>query len=283
VPINEYDDMLVKESAPSNNNEYFGMVQDELSNQKTALKTSMFAGTKVDPDRQAKVIELSNKTSLPVPVVERNFDDLSKSHSAVDYDELIKTSPKVSEWLQDPKNAGVSHDDIPAMQQVEEHVKDFGMLDTMYRSLNSGLATMYSSISEIPAVAANTALLPYNLTLKAEGRPEFQYNFPVDNPVSRIYDKSAEAYRTPDLEASITGEIKAGNYGKAGRALAAQFVANAPNQALILLGTLAGYGTPALIGAGAIQASQTMAQAQKKGADPAMTTVDALLGLGHGL
>ncbi len=280
MPLNEYDDMLASGKTPAAGNEYFGLVQDELTSQSAALKTSMYSAAKVEPDRQAQVISLSEKSGLPVPVVERNFDDVNRKYSHdIDYDDLIKNSPGVSEYLKEPNMASVSHDEIPALRGVEEQVKEFGVLNSMYRSLNVGLAKFDATVAKLPALAYNVAALPTNLMFKAVGRPDLQAQAPdwlMNNPASRFYDRSADAWHTPDLDASITGEIKGGNYGKAGRALAAQFVANAPNQAALLLATVAGYGVPALVGAGAMQAANVSAEAQAKGADPAMATLDAL-------
>jgi len=281
APINEYDDMLAEGAPVVKANEYDTMVADDLSVKKSALKQSMFVAEKVEPDRQAKVLEISKKMNLPSSIVERNYDTLSQAQpgTSTDYDELIEKSPKTAGWLEDTNNAGVARDDIGNLRETERAVQDHSMLSMMYSSLNSGLASMYGSVARVPALAYDVAAVPQNLVAKAAGRSDLMVKSPdwaINNPVAKYYDRAAEAFKTPEMDRSITNEISQGNYKRAGMTLAAQFAANAPQQAAIIAGTLLGFGVPALVGAGVTTASSSNQDNREAGVDPLTGTLNAV-------
>jgi hypothetical protein len=281
MAINEYDSILAKSDPAQNSNPYDTMLSNEQGEKKQAVQNAMSVAVQKQPDQQAKILELSKKTNLPPDFVERNFDDLSKKHEIAknDYDSLIEKSPALSGWLQDPNNAAVARDDIPGLQGVEQQVQNHSMLSDMYSALNSGLAQLYSSAARVPALMYDTAALPQNLVVKAFGHPELQVKAPdwlANNPVAKYYDEQAKAFQTPDMQKSVTEEIGKGNFKQAGMSLAAQFVANAPNQAALILAGVTGLELPALLAAGATTAAPKAQEARDKNFDPATGTVNAL-------
>ena len=281
-PLNEYDDLLVGNKATPGGavNEYADMLDQDRAQQKTALQGSMFVAAKAQPDRQAQVMKLSESLKIPTSVVDRNFDDLSKRNIVqdTDYDGLIENNPKLTQWLQDPNQAAVSHDDIDGLKGVERTVQDHGMLNVMYRSLGSGLAALNASVARVPGTAAQALYYPQNLIAGALDKPEWQVNVPeawVNNPVAKYYDQQSEGFKPPEMDRSITEEIGKGNFSRAGMTLAAQFVANAPQQAALIVGTLSGLGIPALLGAGATTAASKFGEtlASNKAAEDARVDV----------
>ncbi|TPW18959.1 MAG: hypothetical protein FD126_3166, partial [Elusimicrobia bacterium] len=195
------------------------------------------------------------------------------------FQEMARSAPATERFLSDPRNMAASLDDIRNLHEFEKGTRDFGLGESMYRSLLSGVNRLNASIARLPATALDTALLPGNLFYKAVGREDLQGRSPewlANNPVATYYDEAARYASTPDMERSIVEEIGRGQYASAGRALAAQFVANAPNQAAIIVATLTGYGAPALIGAGALQASDTLQKGRAAGADPANAALNAV-------
>lgn len=231
----------------------------------------------VDPNKAAEVLRLSDFHGQDPQYVEENFDSAKKAAALPTEDVLNKVRDKypfASDFLSSPKNMAVAKDDIDSLTKTERTVKDYGFSYSMINSLNSGLYKTASSITRIPEYLYGAFALPQNLFSKSIGKPEWQVSA-QDNPVSKYLDKAAERYVVPDLQKDVLQELQDGNISNAGRALAAQFVANAPNQAALLLGSIAGYGEAALVGAGLMQASGTYSDSLKAGADPSMAALNA--------
>lgn len=128
--INEYDSMLKGMSetgeAPSTGDAYTDLIKEDSGGQTQAVKQSMFVAEKRDPDRHAKVLELSKRSKLPADFVERNFDDVQKKTSTptTDYDQLLSESPGLSKWLQNPDNATIAKDDLDNLKKVERSARN---------------------------------------------------------------------------------------------------------------------------------------------------------------
>lgn len=119
-PINEYDNMLVG-NKPAAVNEYDAAIGEQQDENKVVLRQSMQQAASTTPERAAQVIDLSRRSKLPAPIVERNFDTLSKKFSVEgnDYDAIMRQTPKLAEWLKDGENAAVAADDIARMGSLE--------------------------------------------------------------------------------------------------------------------------------------------------------------------
>lgn len=106
-------------------NEYLN--QKEPSDERFALRTSLGSTMGSQPDFEAEIQKLSAKTGVPLETV-RSMPDEVKTQAKINdvkYDELTVDFPLTSKFLSDPKNAAVSHDDIGAMQILENGWKAF--------------------------------------------------------------------------------------------------------------------------------------------------------------
>lgn len=287
MAINQYEDIidgLAKEGAlPTSADPIDQAIGQYRENQKSALQQSMFVASKSEPDRHAQVLALSEKTKLPPSLVERNFDELAKKQSSAsfNYDRLIDESPGLSNWLQNPDNAAVAKDDIESLKKIEEPVHEYSAMSSMFNSLMSGFDRMNSNLAKAPALVYDAFAIPQNLVAKYADIPELQAKSPdwlMNNPAAKYYDELAKEHAalSPDLNASITEEIGKGNYAKAGRALAVNFVVNAPNQAAIIAMSLMGAPNAGLGFAGVTTAADANAEARAAGADPGMGALNAV-------
>lgn len=126
MAINEYEDMLKNPGEVSTgNNEYYDLVNEQAGEGQAALKQSMYVATKQNPDQEAKVQNLSKKMNLPADFVRRKYDDLEKKQTEADndYETILKDSPTLSKYLEDPNNASVSHDDLDPLGRVDRHAR----------------------------------------------------------------------------------------------------------------------------------------------------------------
>lgn len=275
--MSEYDDVAEPvAAAPEAGSEYDDPASPDL---KQAVKGSLYVGAQKEPDRQAKVIELADRMKLPADMVERNYDSYSKASvsETTDYDDLVDKHPGTAQYLSDPANSAVAHDDIDGLRQTEQIVQDMGIASTMGRSLMSGVSSMYANMARVPALAYDAFAIPQNIIAKATGGVQVRSaDWARNNSIAKYYDEAADAYKTPAMSRSITQELDQGNYSRAGMALAAQFAANAPQQAAIMLGALSGLGIPTLAGVGAVSAAGANKEAQESGVDPLTASANAL-------
>lgn len=246
------------------------------------LEESYRTAFDAEPERAARVLRTIDRTGQTPEFVDQNLDAAAKVAEAPDRDfwtKLEREHPGTARFLIDPKNMAVVKDDLENLRGHEGAVREFGMAESMWRSLNAGFAQLDANLARLPAAVYDVAAIPQNLLVKAAGRPDLQVRSPewlINNPVAKYYDSSAKAFAVPEMNDDIITSIGGGEYGKAGRALAAQFVANAPNQAAIIAATISGAGVPALVGMGALQAADANKRGRDAGVDPAASAINAL-------
>lgn len=127
--------------APSNAPSYDQLLDNDSSGSNTALKSSLYAAKDLNPDRQAKVIQLAQKLKLPVDLVNRKYETLAKTseYKQTNYDTLIADNPKLSEWLSDPNKAAVAKDDLPVLQAHEDLTNQAQEAQSYWQDFKSGL------------------------------------------------------------------------------------------------------------------------------------------------
>lgn len=265
-------------------NEYSDLLDQEQGSRSASLKQSMYVASQQDPGKKAEILKLSDQTSLPPEVVERNFDEVKKKNEvdSLDYDSLIDSYPKTAKWLEHPDNLSVAKDQINEVTGVEKAVNDHSFNESLRNWLGAGFAQMNADISKIPALAYDVAAYPLNKFNEAIGRDvrisSDQIFFGRNNPVTQKFEKNAQAFRnlSPELSKSLVAEVKKGNYAEAGKALLAQTIANAPQQVLLLASGVGGFAEEGLIFAGATSAANKNAQNLSQGIDPTVGLPNAV-------
>jgi len=281
MPTNEYDEILSGGQAASGN-EYDALVNEGAEQTKQGMQSAMFVAAPKDPERQAKVLELSKRTNLPTSIVDRNFDTIrSKTElTDTDYDQIIKEAPKTASWLAaSADNMAVAKDDVHGLKAIEGTIEEQSLLNGLYNALSSGAATSLSNISKIPSLIYDTAAIPQNIIAQqfgVEGLQVSSKDVLPENPIAKYYDSMASNLAPPELNESITKHIGEGDYAKAGRVLAMQFAANAPQQAVNIVGIMSGAATPALVATGLSTAAQSNVENLNAGIDPVTSVSDAL-------
>lgn len=264
---------------------YGALMDDEATQSKAAIAQSVSMAVDADPDRKAKVLELSQKTNMPPELVERNFDELNKQHTveSMNYAELMDKNPGLSESLKDQNFAAVAKDDIDALKKLEKSTHEYSFLSKAYDSLNYGLDQMYTDAAKIPALIYDIGAAPQNLFMKAIGKPERQVSAPDwlrNNPIAKFYERGKDAFHVDEMDQSITEKLtnikSAKDLADAGKTFAIQFMANAPQQALLLASYAAGLGEAGLVQTGLSTAAGSAAESAQEGKDPLSSTVSAV-------
>src|SRR5574343_1841047 len=103
-------------------NEYSDLIAEDKTND---LRQSVFVAARQQPDTEAKLQALSERTGVPLDAVRLKPADveLHDRLQSFDYEKAIKESPKLSAWLADPKNAGVAHDDVDNLTGLEKTLR----------------------------------------------------------------------------------------------------------------------------------------------------------------
>lgn len=141
---NEYDTMLEP------GNEYDKIVAGQMQDQNVALRRSMLQASDATPDRQAEVLRLSQRTKLPADIVDRNLDTIKKNveFQSTDYDRILRDTPNLGQWLQDPHNAAVAKDDLGSLGAIEDVGRSFvAGVPALVGSVTSGAGDLLDVLS----------------------------------------------------------------------------------------------------------------------------------------
>lgn len=157
--MNRYDELLsgTGEQGAAEPNKYDAAIQRrrDLPNPRTAL--SYVADT--NPDEQANIQRLAELTGLAPEMVSRNRPEIERKAKldAVDYDALLSRAPVTNKFLTDPNNAGVAHDDIDALSNVEGAFDSFVKESGQQHSTGTGdaLSRGIGQIGLVGEAAAN--------------------------------------------------------------------------------------------------------------------------------
>jgi len=76
-----------------------------------------------NPDEMSQVYELSDRSGIPSPVVEKNLNELKKREQVGKIDN--KKNPALTQFYADKRNAETSHDDIEVLGALEDHLGAF--------------------------------------------------------------------------------------------------------------------------------------------------------------
>lgn len=132
-PIQEPDDSydLALESAvsPEKGDPYDAVLSNAVNAPRDALEGSLFVAKDTNPDQQAKVLQLSEKLRLPPSVISgdlENFEKQANTQRPDEYDDLLEKATTTAEWLSDPENAKLAHDDIQGLSYIERQVRHIG-------------------------------------------------------------------------------------------------------------------------------------------------------------
>lgn len=271
--------------------------REVVQSESDEISGSMYIASSSDPDRAAKARAMAERLKMPVGLVERNYDDFTRREKTefARYDELLQSNPKLAEYLKDPENAKLVHDDIAGLKKADDAVQDAGILNDTYNGLQIFASRFNQAIGQTPALAYDFAMAPGNVIAKLSGHPEWQVRSPEwlrENDLTKWAKEQEKGFQAQVSERSqgdvfevskthvydplVTGDFSKLDVGRASRVLFHQVMTNLPNQALIL--TAAAVNPAAgLAYAAASTAATKNAEAQATGqVDPATATLTAL-------
>ncbi len=174
---------------------YDELFEEDAQVEKKRLADSMYVGTTKNPDAHAKALSLANKTNVPSSLVTDNtYADLQKKYlrDSVDPEVLLRSNPRFTKFLSLPDNAGVVHDDIPAMKEVDDMVDDYSFTRAISQKLAKGVNSLLSGAAKTPAL-----LYDVGQVLKAPSTNNF-YNAKLGLPEEQVSPAQGEIKQAPE-------------------------------------------------------------------------------------
>lgn len=94
----------------------------------TPVQTTMSESIKENPDQRAKVLELADKTGVPAETVAHDVEavETRNKFDSIDFEGMSKRSPVTTAFLTDYDNSSIAHDDISALEFLENTLTSLG-------------------------------------------------------------------------------------------------------------------------------------------------------------
>lgn len=102
-----------------------------LEEQKNTTRRSLSFGMKQNPDEYAGAVKLGKetKTSTDFALKHKNDLELKKRMQVFPLDSFVRDTPRTAEFISNPENAAIAHDDVDSMSFIEKaigKVVDYG-------------------------------------------------------------------------------------------------------------------------------------------------------------
>ena len=197
--------------------------------QKVQLRASLYSSLMANPDMAARAQRLGRKTGLPGDVVERNLPEVERSAALNDIDRALERSPALAQWLADPKNARVAHDDVPQMGAIESAARYLfshpGSKNTLMGDIGAGVFMASRGFAGVFRAGAEAAAPALDFFERPDiGSPDrapvpFLADLPGGNPLRRLaegFDRGARdagafgAQLSPPTSGIVQGGVSSG-------------------------------------------------------------------------
>lgn len=190
---NEYD-ALVQQApeaqAKAITNEYDGVIVELDKAREQRARASILSAQDANPDQTAKALALSKKTGVPVETVERDVKAVEGPLAVNEYDALVKKSPGLGKWLEEPINARLAKDDY----------ENLGLLEKFWNEVKRGFLNQRTGVQALGASVAGQRMADIEAAKAKAANGEYL------SPIERAWvANEAEGRKT--LEASSGASI----------------------------------------------------------------------------
>lgn len=79
----------------------------------------------VNPDQAAKQRRIAEMVDLPESIVEKAPEAAARALTQRQYMDLPQRAPELADWLRNPSNAKLAHDDVDALTDVADYMREF--------------------------------------------------------------------------------------------------------------------------------------------------------------
>ena len=131
VPENEFDAAAARIAGVKKVPDIDAAAANVVDGNRVQLRTSLYQSLDSNPDEAARAKNLSNKSGVPVDIVQRNYAQVNRNVQLNEFDETLRKSPLLGQWLSNPNNAKISHDDSANLAGIE---REYGTIKPIERS-----------------------------------------------------------------------------------------------------------------------------------------------------
>jgi hypothetical protein len=225
VPDDEFDAAAKKVVGSSKVPTVDDAAANVLDNQRTQLRTSLYGALDANPDEAAKAKALSAKSGVPVDIVQRNYAQVNRNVQLNEFDETIKKSPVLGQWLSNPNNAKISHDDSDNLAGIE---REYGLITPIERSFIEEITEPFQqgyarAKKNIALFVEGTAMMK-GLRTRQQAAAEangISYDPKIEQQINlQNYQRNVEKFQTPpDIQRGITELAESESVGEFASAL----------------------------------------------------------------
>lgn len=221
------------------------------ADQQTAVRGSLASSMSANPDQAARARSLAAETGLPAAAIERNLPEVEHSTKLDAYARMIADKPVTRQFLTQPENARVAHDDVESMSLIETLANSFrrgvpglqqGLAATALRA-NAGQLEQFDAVAaridagEKPASvrAADDPMGVAYMTPEQRNRMRASISTPLAGNIATVADTQQE--RQAIQQPGVVGDVlDAKTFGAAFSAFLTapvQFIASIGPESLI--------------------------------------------------
>jgi hypothetical protein len=220
VPEDEFDAAAARVTGTRRAPDVDAAAANVIDGQRVQLRTSLYQSLNTNPDQAARERNLSNKSGIPVDVVQRNFAQVNRNVQLNEFDRVLDRSPLLGQWLSNPNNAKVSHDDTPNLAGIE---REFGTIKPIERSFIEGITEPfrrgYAEFKRDFAFMVNQSSLMKGLQSRQQAAaeangisfdPKIQQKLSIQN-----YQRNVEKFPIPeDIQRGLTEISEASTFSE---------------------------------------------------------------------
>lgn len=176
------------------------------------LRSSLTYGMGVNPDEQAKAQKVAGALGTTPSAVRQDMSYFEKAANAnaFDYADFIKRAPRASNWLTNPDNASVAHDDLGILGNLEDVASQIAQIPQ--KAMGGVFRAMGGASMLAGTGAIGRAMFPFNPRAAEAAR---EVGTDVRNYYKPLFtDASLQPQGTAGEVAGFVGGI-AGAMGKA--------------------------------------------------------------------
>ncbi len=164
-------------------------MQSIESDQRQDLRNTLTGAVRQQPEQVAEAARLAKRYPAPVDVLARNLQDVKLQEAVDKYDETLKTSPKLQQYILDkPWETARLHKDIPQLSALEQ---TFNVVRSVPAGAVRGLGSVASGAGELYNIVARQLAKPI-IAIGGDAARDF-----LNTPIPQLLDPSATLLKRP--------------------------------------------------------------------------------------
>ena len=169
------------------------------TDQRQDLRNTLTGAVRQQPEHVAEAARLAKRYPAPVDVLARNLQDVKLQEAVDKYDETLKTSPKLQQYILDkPWETARLHKDIPQLSLLEQ---TFNVARSVPAGAVRGLGSVASGAGTLYDIAARQLAKPI-IAIGGDAARDF-----LNTPIPQLLDPSATLLKRPGQSLKTIADV----------------------------------------------------------------------------